>query len=167
MLTVVCMCLCCCCAAVYSPSNAPHMSVTLGVLQVRGGGYAIQLLLLVAVHISSIVSTSDSNTASTHHVCHAPHAALLAGVPTYSACWPANHQTSKCLPGAMRWPPVPCKRMCHNAAAAAAAAVTPAVLCCDQMLANHYPERLYKAYICNAPSIFSLAFKVGCSVMCM
>jgi len=29
-----------------------------------------------------------------------------------------------------------------------------------QMLANHYPERLHKAYICNAPSIFSLAYKV-------
>lgn len=32
--------------------------------------------------------------------------------------------------------------------------------CAVQMLANHYPERLYKAYICNAPSIFSLAYKV-------
>jgi hypothetical protein len=29
-----------------------------------------------------------------------------------------------------------------------------------QMLANHYPERLHKAYVCNAPSIFSLAYKV-------
>jgi hypothetical protein len=29
-----------------------------------------------------------------------------------------------------------------------------------QMLANHYPERLHKAYICNAPSIFSLAYKM-------
>lgn len=29
-----------------------------------------------------------------------------------------------------------------------------------KMLADHYPERLYRAYVCNAPSIFSLAFKV-------
>eukprot|EP00879_Flechtneria_rotunda_P000564 GHRR01000670.1.p1 GENE.GHRR01000670.1~~GHRR01000670.1.p1 ORF type:complete len:300 (+),score=95.78 GHRR01000670.1:132-1031(+) len=29
-----------------------------------------------------------------------------------------------------------------------------------QLLANHYPERLYKAYVVNAPSIFQLAWKV-------
>jgi hypothetical protein len=45
--------------------------------------------------------------------------------------------------------------------------LTPSAVChplklttLHQMLANHYPERLYKAYICNAPSIFSLAYKV-------
>jgi hypothetical protein len=31
------------------------------------------------------------------------------------------------------------------------------------MLANHYPERLHKAYVCNAPTIFSLAYKVTAS----
>lgn len=29
-----------------------------------------------------------------------------------------------------------------------------------QMLANHYPERLYKAYVVNAPSVFQLAYKI-------
>jgi hypothetical protein len=31
-----------------------------------------------------------------------------------------------------------------------------------QLLANHYPERLFKAYVVNAPSIFQMAWKVGC-----
>lgn len=29
-----------------------------------------------------------------------------------------------------------------------------------QMLANHYPERLHKAYVVNAPSVFQIAYKV-------
>jgi hypothetical protein len=29
-----------------------------------------------------------------------------------------------------------------------------------QMLANHYPERLYKAYVVNAPSVFQFAYKI-------
>lgn len=33
------------------------------------------------------------------------------------------------------------------------------------MLANHYPERLHKAYVCNAPTIFSLAYKVRVSTV--
>jgi hypothetical protein len=40
---------------------------------------------------------------------------------------------------------------------APALSVTLGVL---QLLANHYPERLYKAYVVNAPSIFQMAWKV-------
>eukprot|EP00878_Enallax_costatus_P000644 GHUV01000749.1.p1 GENE.GHUV01000749.1~~GHUV01000749.1.p1 ORF type:complete len:297 (+),score=74.09 GHUV01000749.1:221-1111(+) len=29
-----------------------------------------------------------------------------------------------------------------------------------QMLADHYPERLYKAYVVNAPSVFQFAYKI-------
>jgi hypothetical protein len=38
-----------------------------------------------------------------------------------------------------------------------------------QLLANHYPERLYKAYVVNAPSIFQMAWKVRaiCFFMCL
>jgi hypothetical protein len=41
---------------------------------------------------------------------------------------------------------------------APALSVTLGVL---QLLANHYPERLYKAYVVNAPSIFQMAWKVS------
>eukprot|EP00882_Tetradesmus_deserticola_P008651 GHRQ01009121.1.p1 GENE.GHRQ01009121.1~~GHRQ01009121.1.p1 ORF type:complete len:302 (+),score=129.81 GHRQ01009121.1:331-1236(+) len=40
---------------------------------------------------------------------------------------------------------------------APALSVTLGVL---QLLANHYPERLHKAYVVNAPSIFQMAWKV-------
>ncbi|WIA22270.1 hypothetical protein OEZ85_004590 [Tetradesmus obliquus] len=40
---------------------------------------------------------------------------------------------------------------------APALSVTLGVL---SLLANHYPERLYKAYVVNAPSIFQMAWKV-------
>eukprot|EP00775_Hariotina_reticulata_P002131 gene2131-2450_t len=39
---------------------------------------------------------------------------------------------------------------------APALSVTLSVL---QMLANHYPERLHKAYVVNAPSVFQFAWK--------
>jgi hypothetical protein len=86
---------------VYSPSNAPALSVTLGVL------------LSSNQHISHLLSDQML--------------LLLFFAAVYS---PSN---------------------------APALSVTLGVL---QLLANHYPERLYKAYVVNAPSIFQMAWKV-------
>jgi CRAL/TRIO domain len=69
-----------------------------------------------------------------------------------SITWTINHHHGL-LPAA--------HDMCHAVYSPANAPALSTTLSVLHMLANHYPERLHKAYIVNAPAVFQVAYKVG------